>query len=74
MAEVLDKTSADIPVLHEARQKFDDCSNKDIFYNIGYCKLFHYTFDGTFDMLHHCGSCKANTSKPSTMRKDVRFF
>lgn len=73
MDEVLDKTNANISILHQARQKFDKCEKNDKFYGIGYCKLYHYTFDGVFDMLHHCGSCKANTESPSTARKDVRI-
>jgi len=72
MAWFIEKIDADISIYDKARKKFDKCDYKDKFYEIGYCRLFHYLFDTSRDMLHHCGSCKANTTEPSTKKKNVR--
>ncbi len=69
MAEVMDKLEADIPIFFKARKKFYSCPNMVTFYYIGYCKLFNYTFDTSWDMLHHCSSCKANKADPVIKRK-----
>jgi transcription initiation factor IIE alpha subunit len=72
MPQVMDKIEADIDIYQKARKKFDSCEHADRFYFIGSCRLFNYTFDTSSDMLHHCGSCKTNTSEPTTTKLLVR--
>jgi hypothetical protein len=67
-----EKTECDIEIFHDARQKFEKCKNKDIFYGIAYCRQYHYTIEQSMDMLHHCASCLSNTDEPTTVKGKVR--
>ncbi len=66
------KTEANIPIFHKARQKYDNCPYGVQFTGHQQCELFHYAINTSFDMLSHCGSCKLNTSEPTTSKKIVR--
>ena len=63
--EIMEKIAVNISILFKARKKYEKCDHSEIFFGVGGCKLFNYTFDGPMDMLHHCGCCKANTKEPT---------
>ncbi len=66
MPEIMGLVEAEISIFHKARMKFAKCKNAETSpHFVGYCKLFHYTMDKSFDYLHHCGSCRANTEEPT---------
>jgi adenosine deaminase len=66
MAGVMEKIEADIEIYWKARKKFDKCSYAENSpHYLGYCKLFHFTFDNGVNFLNHCGCCRANTSEPT---------
>ncbi len=66
MPETMDMIEADIDIFHKARKKFDKCSHAENSpHYIGYCKLFHYTFDKSMDFLAYCGCCRANRDEPT---------
>ena len=66
------KLEADISIFHEARKKYDKCPHA--VQNTGHqqCNLFHYALNTSFDILHHCSSCKVNTKEPTTSGEIVR--
>ena len=68
----MDKLEADISIFHKARKKYDKCEHGTKFNDTKSCKLFHYVFDTSFDILHHCGSCKVNIKEPTTTNEIVR--
>ena len=67
----MDKIEADVPILFGAKQKYEKCKYKQDFFGQLSCRLYFYSFDNGFDILHHCASCKVNTKKPTTS-KSVR--
>ncbi|MBN2367803.1 hypothetical protein JXC34_02200 [Candidatus Woesearchaeota archaeon] len=69
-----DKTPVDISIFHQASEKYHGCKHAVLFNEQKSCNLFRYLFDTESDMLSVCGSCLANTAKPSIVRKDVRFY
>jgi hypothetical protein len=73
MPEIMQKTEANVDIFNSARKKFDKCKyaeNSPHF--LGYCKLFHYTMDKSFDFLHYCANCRANTDNPTTSKIAAR--
>jgi hypothetical protein len=69
---VLEKIEADIEIFFKARKKYEKCSYSITFNDQMCCRLYMFTFDSSYDLLNHCGSCKAVTGEPTTSKTLAR--
>lgn len=69
----MDNTEADVEIFEKAVSKFHKCEHAEHFFGQKSCSVLHHQFDNSFDVLSMCGSCRVNTSEPTTNRKYVRF-
>ncbi len=65
---------ANIPAFDNALKKLKSCKHYVEFMGQKSCNIFHHRFDGSMGILSICGSCKANTKKPTTSNIKVRFY
>ena len=66
------KLEANVSIFNKAMQKYDKCPHAMQINGQMSCNIFYYAYDTSFDILHHCSSCKLNTNEPSTIKDPVR--
>ena len=74
MIKEIDDTEFNIPLFDSAVKKNKACKQMVEFTGHKSCKIFFHRFDTSIDIISICGSCKANTKKPTTSDIDVRFY
>ena len=74
MIRDMDNIETNITEFDKANQKLRACKQCVHFNGYKSCALFSHRFDTSYDILAHCGSCKANTKKPTAKKIKVRFF